>query len=559
MMFIGNYIQFRQLFGAIAVIALLGACATMQRDQATMDYSDAVYNTLLAEFSLRDNEQDKAADYFAAAYSKLPQAGFMLRVIETALESGQHIVAMRVSEDLLRLRPQHSLVQRLLPYLYLNHGQAERAIQLLRTQHDETVQNEVFLKVAAVGLFNENEQNLEGLRKVAESFPHNAFAQFAYASSAGRAQRYEDVITFATQGIARKPELDTGYRLKALALRKLERTSEAYLVLKQGLEEVPTSQILRWEMAGILRQLENYSASYDEYLKIYEATLEPPFELLQEMGLLLLQMDDVDHAIHYFRLLNEYPGLRIRANYLLAHAWYQKENYIRAIELLNGITTDTPYYEKAQLLITRMYRKQGQVNAALKQLRDAVNALGDGSEDIKVNFYIAQGEILQEEKRYEDVYKLYSTAIQLFPEQTVFRSLRAYNASLMDDVATLEQDVHFLLQLDPDDADALNLIGYYFADENIRLAEAKQYLDRAYALAPTDPRIIDSVAWLEFRLGNFERAEQLVRQALALYQDPEIYGHLVEILRARKRFAEANKHLREALGMYPDDHYLKSL
>ena len=547
----------------IGIGALLSACATSQLDRKTANYSDAVYNTLLAEFSLRNHDDEEAAAYFAKAYTQSPEADFIIRIIEVSLRSGNYFTAMRASEDLLKYHPEHPVVAKLLPYLYFNHGQASRAIKLLEAQQGSKIFDDVFLKIAAVGLFNENEENYKGLRQAAEYFPNSAYAQFAYAIAAERAQEPEDVLVFAERGIKQKPDLDTGYRLKASALNKLDRLNESYLALKKGLKRTPDSKVLRWELAKTLNKMENYSGAYEEYFRLFQSVQnsmqEPPFELIQELGLVTMKLNDADQALQYFERLKEYPGLHLRANYLIAHVLYQKKNWVEAIKLLQGIQSGNSIFQEAQLLIVRIYREQNQMDAALEQLNKAIETLGDSDENTQINFYIAQGEILRDAKRYRDAYAVYSKAINAFPGQFVFRTLRAYNASSMDDIETLEIDAEFVLNNDPNNVDMLNLIGYYFADKNIHLDKAKIYLERAYELAPNDPRIIDSVGWLEFRLNNLERAKQLIREALELYPDPEIHGHLIEILRTQQQFDEADKHLHEALGMYPDDEYLNSL
>ena len=92
---------------------------------------------------------------------------------------------------------------------------------------------------------------------------------------------------------------------------------------------------------------------------------------------------------------------------------------------------------------------------------------------------------------------------------------------------------------------AHNALGYSLADRSLRLPEAKSLIQKALELAPGDPFIIDSLGWVEFRLGNRDEAARLLRQAYAARPDPEIAAHLGEVLwvsgRATRRAASGAK------------------
>ena len=87
-----------------------------------------------------------------------------------------------------------------------------------------------------------------------------------------------------------------------------------------------------------------------------------------------------------------------------------------------------------------------------------------------------------------------------------------------------------LYALTPNDAEAMNNLGYYLADHNIRLNEAEKLIKRALKISPTAPHIIDSAAWLAYRQGKLTQAVQLSRAAVAAQPSPDVRLHLAEIL-----------------------------
>ena len=129
----------------------------------------------------------------------------------------------------------------------------------------------------------------------------------------------------------------------------------------------------------------------------------------------------------------------------------------------------------------------------------------------------------------------------------------------MDRVDLFEADMRTIIEANPEHVDALNALGYTLADRGLKLTEAKQLIERAYALNPQDPAIIDSMGWIYFRLGNYSESEGYLRLAVDKMYDPEIVGHLIELLRAMGDIQEAETLLKQASERFPDDQYLQQL
>ena len=122
----------------------------------------------------------------------------------------------------------------------------------------------------------------------------------------------------------------------------------------------------------------------------------------------------------------------------------------------------------------------------------------------------------------------------------------------------MESLLRRVMELNPDDPNAYNALGYSLADRNLRLDEARTLLEKALALRPADPFITDSLAWLEYRSGKTEDAIKLLRQALAARTDAEIAAHLGEILWVTGQQDEARKIFKEALDREPHSDAIKS-
>ena len=136
---------------------------------------------------------------------------------------------------------------------------------------------------------------------------------------------------------------------------------------------------------------------------------------------------------------------------------------------------------------------------------------------------------------------------------------RALVAERLDQRDLFEEDLAKVIAAQPDNAYALNALGYFLVDRNERLDEAEDYLLKAYQLLPNDPAITDSVGWLYYRLGDYTKSIELLRQAHSLLPDSEIAAHLGEVLWVSGDQAEATKIWEEALRESPDDNLLNSV
>jgi len=110
-----------------------------------------------------------------------------------------------------------------------------------------------------------------------------------------------------------------------------------------------------------------------------------------------------------------------------------------------------------------------------------------------------------------------------------------------------------LIELEPDNAHALNALGYHLTDNNIELERAENLLDQAIALLPNDPAIMDSLGWLYYRQGKLAASIELLTDAYKLLPDSEIAAHLGEALWLSGREDEATQLIEKALISDPED------
>jgi len=111
-----------------------------------------------------------------------------------------------------------------------------------------------------------------------------------------------------------------------------------------------------------------------------------------------------------------------------------------------------------------------------------------------------------------------------------------------------------LLVKEPDNAAALNYLGYMFADRGVNLPEARELVTKAVELDPTSGAFQDSLGWVYFRLGELDRAEKYLVEARRLEPfDATVNEHVGDLLRARGESAKAAEAYRQALANKPEE------
>ena len=100
----------------------------------------------------------------------------------------------------------------------------------------------------------------------------------------------------------------------------------------------------------------------------------------------------------------------------------------------------------------------------------------------------------------------------------------------------MEKDLRKILKIDKKNANTLNALGYSLVIHTNRYAEAYELLLEAYQYDPGNAAILDSIAWVEYKLGNYTQALKYIESSYTRDKDPEIVEHYCEILIKNKKF-----------------------
>lgn len=378
-----------------------------------------------------------------------------------------------------------------------------------------------------------------------------ALAQAAFGN--GDAERAR---TEAEAALRIKPDSE----LAALALAQVTSDKAAAAKgLQAFLDRNPTSREVRIAHARILVDMKEY----DKARRDFEALLkEDPKDAtsLYALGVLSAQTNDLKAAerylVNYLAVIEEKPDEdrdSSQALLLLAQIAEERKDSAAVLKWLEQIEPGDAYFQ-AQLKRAQVMAKRGDLEAARKLLRDLP---ADGERE-QAQLIVAEGQLLRDHNQLPAALDVLRQGLKRFPSNTDLLYDFAMLAEKSERWDEMETALRKIMQLAPENQHAYNALGYSLAERNIRLEEAYALIEKALKLAPDDPFIIDSMGWVQFRLGRLSEAETLLRRAYALRPDVEIAAHLGEVMWVRGQRDDAQKLWREAHNKDPQNDTLKS-
>ena len=237
---------------------------------------------------------------------------------------------------------------------------------------------------------------------------------------------------------------------------------------------------------------------------------------------------------------------------LLARAAEQRHDDAAAAKWLAQVDAKDADLQVVSLRAGLLAR-QGKLAEALKLIR-AANATTPAEQRYKL---LTEVQLLLDEKKLSEAREVLAKANAESPDDVDLVYQEAMVDERLNRLDEMEKLLRRILVLQPDNSQALNALGYSLADRNLRLDEALTMVRQAHELSPADPFIVDSLGWVEYRMGHYDAATTLLSQAYSSRKDTEIAAHLGEALWAEGKHEEAARVLRDAHRLDAGNEVLK--
>ena len=272
------------------------------------------------------------------------------------------------------------------------------------------------------------------------------------------------------------------------------------------------------------------------------------------LAILLLQSNRIDEAAEQFKFITEEGQTSevYAALFYLARIAELRQDFTDAISLYRRVRRGDNTFS-AQVRVVELLAEHRDIDLARNHLRTIrPRSWQDMQEIIQLESRILVGAEL-----YEDALEVYNKAIDRFDGNSNLLYQRGILAiEHLDRLDIMERDMRAIIEMDPNNVDAINTLGYTLADRTDRYEEAYELISRALSLAPDNHYILDSMGWVLYRMGQPEQALEYLRRALTKKPDAEIATHLGEVLWSLNRKDEARNVLETVLQMDPGNENL---
>ncbi len=216
------------------------------------------------------------------------------------------------------------------------------------------------------------------------------------------------------------------------------------------------------------------------------------------------------------------------------------ERKTEALDWYKQVPEDDEHWFEAQVRSVLLLDGDGKSVEALAMIHRLQARAGDDAKELG-DVYLIEADLLHKHGKGDDAIAVYDRGLQATPDDTRLLYARALLNDDLNHVDAAVRDLRRLLELKPNDADALNALGYTLADRTESQKEALSLIEKALVLKPDEPAIMDSLGWVQYRLGQIDEAVSHLRTAYAKQPDPEIAAHLGEVLWVSGQKDEAKK------------------
>lgn len=509
-----------------------------------------LYQFLLAEIAAQRGQFALSAGAYLDLARSTRDPRIVRRAAEMAFHARQYDAALEAARLWQSLEPESQQARQTLSTLLLASGRVEElAGSLARDLAAEGPRVGDALvrlvrafarypdKPAVQRLFNQLTQPYLGLAEA-----HLVRAQTAVG--VGEAERARSEIDQTLQ-------LRPGWELAALFKAELLSKGDPQLdFLKTWLAANPQAQDVRLAYARGLVSEKRYEAARIEFRRLLATNPDNP-DMLYAVGILSLQVSDAAEAEQQLRRFVEIGrGDLDPARFYLGQIADQAGRPDDALRWYDQVAAGE-HALPAKVRAAQVLLRQNKLDEARARLAAArVGESGDA------RLLVAEAQLLRDAGRHAEAFAFLANALETQPDEPEILYETALAAEKLGYLDVLERHLRRLMVLKPDSAQAYNALGYSLADRNLRLDEAAQLIDKALALTPDDPFILDSKGWLLFRQGKLAAALEALQRAYAQKPDAEIAAHIGEVLWALGRPNEAVAVWREATKAHPTNEAL---
>lgn len=495
---------------------------------------------------------EEALEAYRKALICDPEADYIVRkipILLLRLDRGDEAVALL--EKYLESNADDTMFRMLLARVYIGLEKYDEAVGEYRAIHqmdpEETssllLLSELYINRDMLALAEKVLQEILLVNK--ESYPARVLlARILYST-----QRYDLALVEYDAALQLNWSADLLMEKADVYIRQGD-TDKLIELYRDILRKEKDNEQAALSLVNILLQEEQETEALD-VLNTFKENSDLAEKVELSVARLYARMEKYDRAIELLQSsLRKNDDSDIR--YLLAIIFAQTEQYEKALAQSQLIDKKQESYENALMLQVRLLRHLDRQEDAIELLEKAVNDEQSHSPDM----FVMLAAMYQLQNKTGMGKSTFERAISAFPEDNEL--LYEYGLFLQSsgDMDMTMEIMEEVVKREPAHGDALNYVGYFWAEKNIHLDKALEYILKAVELKPDSGYVRDSLGWVYYRLGRIEEAREVLELALELTADdpePELFDHLGDVYLELGRKDDAMQVYRQGLALFGED------
>jgi len=526
---------------------------TQQNEVKTEINPDVMYMLMAAELAGQRGQYSIALEGYMEAAKRVKDPRFAERAAKIAMYIRDSSKTDEAISLWLRQDPENPTARKIAALSALRAGNKQVAVDHLSAvlKADPAGFEKTALELASV-LQRDGKSDFfyEVLDAVVEKNPGQAVVYFVQSLLAMEMKNTALAEKKVRQALDIQPGWDKALAFQAQLAVFSGDLNKAKDLLRNASLKYPENDKFKKLLAQVLIKATEYEAASEVYQGI---VLSNPKDVDSQIALALvyLQLNHDGKAEDIFKQLLDQPEWQNQARFYLGKIEEKREHTQKALAWFDKVA-EGPFVFESTISAVSLLAKDKKFDEADTRL----NLLSEQFPKQKLRIILMQVGLYGQQGQYEKAFKLLTEAMTGQPDQRDLLYTRALMAERLNKLDVLETDLKKILAKYPDDAEALNALGYSLLGNAGRYAEAEKYLQQALNLQPNEAVIIDSFGWLQFKLGKLQQALSYLERAYAKQQEGEIAAHLAEVLWALGRKEEARKVFHNAIKKAPEDEYL---
>ena len=520
-----------------------------QRVEAN-DMACAYFYFLWGKTAENNHRFDEALEAYEKALLCDEQSEYISRSLAILLvKLNRKEQAAQLLEQIISKDPQDTENRVLLAKLYASLGHHDEAVAMYQELLSIKEDHDTLLMLGTLYAQNKEYDNAQKILTRLVELEGDSYLAHYYLARLYRELQYFDK---ASASYDTALGLNWSERLAfeiAEFYENRKETEKAIALYRRILDENDSNELIRTRLVNLYLSLDEDDKALAE-LQALKLQLPESHAVDITISRILLSQEKYDEAIELLNgTLEDFPELAA-GNYLLGLAYFRKGEMEKAAKQLALIGPAANAYEDSILLQARILKDSDNLDGAIQLLKDLI----DDPAVRRPNFIILLATLYKDKEETDLGREVYKQGMELFPDNT--NLLYSYGIYL-EKIGDQEQamvSMQKLLVLEPDNGAALNYVGYTWADKNVHLDRAYEYIRKAVELMPDDGYIRDSLGWVYFKMGDVDQAIVELNKALELVDsDPVIHEHLGEAYLHKGEEQKALSNYEKAYEMYEEE------